>query len=421
MDKKKIPNIRFRGFTEDWEQRKLSDGMYEYTDRVYINDNEYYTQVSVKNIGKIEVRGIKKGVNIGRKRQAKINLDEHPNTLIFTRQTIEQGGIGFAPNETNGAIVTENMPTIDVNKSVFSKKYIICFVKTRTFRKDVILSNIEGGTAQIAIHEDDVLKSSSFFPKIEEQKKIGDFFEKLDNLITFHQHKLEYLKKVKEGLLQKMFPKNEEKVPEIRFKGFTYPWEQRKFDDLCEIITKQTGFDYSATIKPSLINSKRKDTYPFIQNKDFSGNNINLNTDFYIPINVAEKFNKILLDKPSVLVSISGRIGNVGFYGLSQKAFIGGAVGICKLKDGIDGEFIVQELESPYGQKYFQSLTKASSHANITVEDIRNIDLYFPKYTNERKAIGDFFEKLDNLIILHQHKLGKLQDIKKSCLEKMLI
>ncbi|MDY4183433.1 MAG: restriction endonuclease subunit S, partial [Candidatus Onthovivens sp.] len=188
-----------------WEQRKLSDGMYEYTDRVYINDNEYYTQVSVKNIGKIEVRGIKQGVNIGRKRQAKINLDEHPNTLIFTRQTIEQGGIGFAPNETNGAIVTENMPTIDVNKSVFNKKYIICFVKTKAFRKDVILSNIEGGTAQIAIHEDDVLKSSSFFPKIEEQKKIGDFFEKLDNFITLHQRKLEHLQKQKKALLQQMF------------------------------------------------------------------------------------------------------------------------------------------------------------------------------------------------------------------------
>ena len=209
------------------------------------------------------------------------------------------------------------------------------------------------------------------------------------------------------------------KKPQIRFQGFTEGWEQRKFDDLCEIITKQTGFDYSATIKPSLINSKREDTYPFIQNKDFSGNNINLNTDFYIPINVAEKFNKILLDKPSVLVSISGRIGNVGFYGLSQKAFIGGAVGICKLKDGIDGEFIVQELESPYGQKYFQSLTKASSHANITVEDIRNIDLYFTKYTNERKAIGDFFEKLDNLIILHQRKYDSLVKVKKSILEKM--
>ena len=97
--------------------------MTEYTDRVYIEDSEIYNQVSVKNIGEICLRGQQLGANIGRKRQAKVNLDTHPNTLIFTRQTIEQGGIGFAPEETNGAIVTENMPTIDVNTEIFDKDF----------------------------------------------------------------------------------------------------------------------------------------------------------------------------------------------------------------------------------------------------------------------------------------------------------
>ena len=171
----------------DWEQRKLNRGMKEYTDRVYIEDNKNYTQVSVKNIGIIEIRGQKQGKEIGRKRQAKINLVEHPNTLIFTRQTIEQGGIGFAPKETDGAIVTENMPTIDVDKNVFDRDFIIAFTKTIMFRKDIILPNIEGGTAQIAIHEDDILNSISFFPNLKEQTKIGQYFSQLDNLITLHQ------------------------------------------------------------------------------------------------------------------------------------------------------------------------------------------------------------------------------------------
>ena len=210
---------------------------------------------------------------------------------------------------------------------------------------------------------------------------------------------------------------NKRKVPKIRFKGFSDDWEQRKLEDLCELITKQTGFDYSASIKPSLVTERQDDTYPFIQNKDFNGNDINMNTDFYIPVDVAEGFPKILLDKPSVLISISGRIGNVGFYRLPEKAFIGGAVGICKLKNPNDGEFIIHELESDYGQKYFQSLIKASSHANITVEDIRNIKLIFPQNGGERKQISVFLNRLDHLITLHQRKLEKLKIIKKSMLE----
>lgn len=207
--------------------------------------------------------------------------------------------------------------------------------------------------------------------------------------------------------------------PKIRFKGFTKDWEQRKLDDMCEIITKQTGFDYSATIKPSLVTESSNDTYSFIQNKDFSGNEINLDTDFYIPIEVAERFPKILLDKPSLLISISGRIGNVGFYDLPHKSFIGGAVGICKLRNSQYGEFIVQELESDYGQNYFHSLIKASSHANITVEDIRNINILMPKDDCEQEKIASYFSHLDHLITLHQRKCEQTKKLKKYMLQKM--
>ncbi len=211
----------------------------------------------------------------------------------------------------------------------------------------------------------------------------------------------------------------EKKVPALRFRGFDNAWEQRRLDDICEIVTKQTGFDYSATIKPSLVKECLDDTYPFIQNKDFCGDSINMNTDFFVPISIAEKFTKILLDKPSILISISGRIGNVGFYNINRKALIGGAVGICKLKNPENGDFIIQELESVYGQKYFQALTKASSHSNITVEDIRNIRIIFPKNKREIKKISELFKSLDHLISLHQRKLEMLKKVKKSMLEKM--
>lgn len=213
--------------------------------------------------------------------------------------------------------------------------------------------------------------------------------------------------------------KNTNNVPRLRFPNFTDDWEQRKLDTMCEIITKQTGFDYSATIKPSLLTESSNETYSFIQNKDFSENEINLDTDFYIPIEVAERFPKILLDKPSLLISISGRIGNVGFYNLPQKSFIGGAVGICKLRNSQYGEFLVQELGSDYGQNYFRSLIKASSHANITVEDIRNINIIMPKDDCEQEKIASYFNNLDNLITLHQRKCDKLEEYKKAMLQKI--
>lgn len=213
--------------------------------------------------------------------------------------------------------------------------------------------------------------------------------------------------------------KNTNNVPRLRLPNFTDDWEQRKLDTMCEIITKQTGFDYSATIKPSLLTESSNETYSFIQNKDFSGNEINLDTDFYIPIEVAERFPKILLDKPSLLISISGRIGNVGFYNLPQKSFIGGAVGICKLRNSQYGEFLVQELGSDYGQNYFRSLIKASSHANITVEDIRNINIIMPKDDCEQEKIASYFNNLDNLITLHQRKCDKLEEYKKAMLQKI--
>ena len=209
------------------------------------------------------------------------------------------------------------------------------------------------------------------------------------------------------------------RVPRIRFKGFEEDWEQRKLGEVCNIITKQTGFDYSSTIKPALLKEKADDSYPFIQNKDFNGTKINMDTDFFIPIDIAEKFPNIVLDRSSILISISGRIGNVGFYSSEHKAFIGGAVGICKLKYDNDGEFIIHELESEYGQKYFYSLIKASSHANITVEDIRNMELIFPEKKEEKICISTFFSSFNHLITLHQRKLEKLKIIKKSMLENL--
>ena len=202
----KVPELRFAGFADDWEERKLSSGLREYTDRVIVEDDKEYYQISVRNnFGGITLRGSKIGNKIGRKRQAKINLTKYPQTLIFTRQTVEQGGIGWVDKYCDGAIVTENMPTISLDTSVFSKYFLTNLFQTRIFYKNAILDNIEGGSAQIAIHESKFLSSTLLFPNLDEQEKIGQFFKQLDDTIDLHQRKLDLLKEQKKGFLQKMF------------------------------------------------------------------------------------------------------------------------------------------------------------------------------------------------------------------------
>ena len=274
------------------------------------------------------------------------------------------------------------------------------------------------GSTFESLNSDNIKNAEVKIPTTAEQIKIGGLFQYLDNLITLHQRKCDQLGNIKKALLEKMFPSQNEYTPRIRFKCFTDAWEQRKLKDETSVITKQTGFDYSSTIKPSLVTEKNNDNYPFIQNKDFDGKSINYNTDFYIPISVAHKFPKITLDSPSLLITISGKIGNIGYFNDKTNAFIGGAVGICKLKND-NGSFITYSLLSSRGQRHFNSLVKASSHSNITIEDIRNIEYLCPSDNNEKLKIVKLFDNLDHLITLHQRKCEKLKNIKKSLLEKM--
>jgi len=415
MDKK--PKIRFKGFDDAWEQRKVSDLLTERNIQTP-KSVEYPLMAFIQNQGVAPKGERYDRSSLVNDTENKLYKQTEYGDFIYSSNNLETGSIGL--NKYGKACIS---PVY----SIFSPTGIADsdFIGRRFVRKDFINEMVKWRQGVIygqwRIHESDFLKIDITVPSFPEQRKIGDLLDKLDNLITLHQRKYEKLKNVKKSMLEKMFPKNNSKFPEIRFKGFTDAWEQRKLDDMCLIVTKQTGFDYSATIKPSLLNEPNNNTYPFIQNKDFDGVNINYNTDFYIPKTVAESFPKILIDRPSLLISISGKIGNVGLYVNNNKAFIGGAVGICKLKNQKDGLVTLYHLLSEAGQNYFSSLIKASSHSNITVEDIRKLPISIPENDDEKEMLGKFFTAIDNLITLHQRKCEKLKNIKKSMLEKMFV
>lgn len=367
-------------FTNAWEQRKLSDGMTEYTDKVFIEDDQIYKQVTVKNTGEISLRGSQPGRNIGRKRQARVNLRDYPMTLIFTRQTVEQGGIGFAKNDVDGCIVTENMPTIAVDGKKFNQDFLVAFFKTYGFRKDVILSNIEGGTAQIAIHEDDILDSSSTFPSLKEQIKIGNFFRTLSQQITLHQRKYEKLLNIKKSMLEKMFPKEGEVVPEIRFKGFTGAWEQRKFG---EMANRRSEVSASGNL-------------PRVEYEDIVSGTGTLNKDVF--------------EKQSQKQGIVFHSGDV-LYGKLRPylqnwllaSFNGLAVGDFWVLEpqGLNSNYLYRIIQT----KQFDEIANQSVGTKMPRADwklVSKATFLNPASFNEQRLIGKFFKDIDSLLTLHQ-------------------
>ena len=202
---------------------------------------------------------------------------------------------------------------------------------------------------------------------------------------------------------------------------FLFSWEQRKFGALCSIVTKQTGFDYTATIKKSLLTSPSKDTLPYLQTKNFTGRSIDYNTDYYIPRSVAKDFPKINLDVRCILFSIVGAsVGNIGLFPGDKHCFLSGAICVSKPTKQGDTDYLYHFMCSKNGQNQIQTCTKGGAQATITIEDIRDFDVSLPSI-EERSRLGYYLSSLDNLITLHQRKLEKLQNIKKSCLDKMFI
>ena len=196
-------------------------------------------------------------------------------------------------------------------------------------------------------------------------------------------------------------------------------WEVKKLVELTKLFTKQTGFDYSAYIKPSLVQTKTNYTIPFLQNKDFNNKWINFQTDYYIPLTVAKQFPKILLDEKSLLISISGSIGNIGVYDSEELAFTGGAIAILKFKDSKFIDWTMFFLKSNVGQKNLFGSVKAGSHQNLILDDIRKVNISLPPF-EEQKAIATALSDVDELIANLEKLIEKKKALKQGAMQQLL-
>ncbi|WQY13230.1 restriction endonuclease subunit S [Helicobacter pylori] len=190
-------------------------------------------------------------------------------------------------------------------------------------------------------------------------------------------------------------------------------WQRVRLGDMTTSFTKQTGFDYSASIKPTLIKEQLPHYIPFIQNKDFSGHYINYKTDYFIPNEIAIRFPQILLNEKCLLISIVGSIGNVAVFNHSQDAFTGCAIAVLKFKEKKSLDFVMHFLMSASGQKSLLNIVKASSHKSIILADLRDLLIPLPPL-NEQIAIANILSGLDRYLYSLDALILKKESVKKA-------
>ena len=389
------PIIRFKGYQDDWEQRKLGEISDSYSGGTpTAGKSEYY------------------GGDIPFIRSAEVNSD---STELFltdeglknsSAKMVNKGDIlyalyGATSGETglarlDGAI---NQAILDIKPH---ENYDAAFIMQwlRKSKENIIGTYLQGGQGNLS---GSIVTSLMIdCPNHEEQKLIGEYFQNLDHLITLHQRKCDETKRLKKYMLQKMFPQNGKKVPEIRFSGFTDDWEQRKLGDICkmngrigfrgytekDIITKEAGgiLTFSPTnIVDNQLTIGVKNTYI-----------------------TREKYNEspeIMVQKGNILfVKTGSTLGKSALVtGIEEDCTVNPQVVVIKVESNLQKILSVVLTSSPV-QKQIAAVKIGGAVPTMTETELKNIDLALPQNVNERIKIGEYFENFDNLITLHQRK-----------------
>ena len=265
-----------------------------------------------------------------------------------------------------------------------------------------------------SVRKNMIAKMEIPLPKMKEQTAIAEALSDADSLIFSLQKLIKKKKAIKQGAMQELL------TGKKRLPGFSAEWESRKVGDLCSIVTKQTGFDYTSTIKPNLIEHPQSNVYPMIQTKNFEGRKFEFNTDYYIPANIAKEFEKIVLDKVCLLFSIVGAsVGNIGLFPGDRVSFCGGAIGVARFYNEIDAIYAFYYFLSESGQRQIRNVTIGGAQATVTVEDIRDFIIPYPKL-KEREMIAQALSDMDSEIEQLEKKLAKYQQIKQGMMQELL-
>ena len=317
----------------------------------------------------------------------------------------------------NGVLSTLYIVFDLINKDKTDSDFIVSYYDTDRWYKEVQAIAAEGARNHglLNISPNDFFETELIIPKsFFEQQAIGAYFKNLDRLITLHQRKLEKLHNIKKSMLEKIFPKNGSNFPEIRFKGFTDAWEQRRFSELTEIRSA------------SRVHKEEWQTsgVPFYRSSDImAALNGTKNEKAYISAELYEKLSSVSgkLEKGDVLVTGGGSVGKPYIVPNNEPLYTKDADLLwIKNNNNLDPYYIYSFFFSPSFMDYLSSVSHVGTIAHYTITQLGETPITLPN-VSEQQRIGTYFRNLDRLITLHQRKLEKLKNIKKSMLEKMFV
>ena len=414
QDNEKKPALRFKGFTDPWEQRKLGDAFERVVRKNTNNESWLPLTISAQD-------GLVDQITYFNNRVASRDVSNY--YLVYNGE--------FAYNKsTSDGYPFGAVKRLDwYEKGVLSTLYIVfalkhpekddsdfmtVFYDTDRWHRGVAERAAEGARNHglLNISAEDFFDIDTTMPEDKvEQEKIGRLLKKLDTLITLHQRKYEKLVNIKKSMLDKMFPQNGASVPEIRFKGFTDPWEQRKLGEIA-FFSKGVGYsknDLCEEGTPIILYGRLYTKYE--------------TCIFDVDTFVKEKSGSVYSKGGEVIVPASGETAeeiSIASVVVKPGILLGGDLNVVSPTAEYDSAFLALTISSGATHKYLSSLAQGKSVVHLHNADIQSVSAKFPT-KREQEKIHLLFGKIDTLITLHQRKLEKLQNIKKSCLEKMFV
>ena len=409
-----VPQIRFAGFTDPWEQRKVGEVAYGF---------EYGLNAAASDFD-----GEKKYLRItdidDQTREFRTDDLSSPdiNNPIDDKYLLKEGDILFA--RTGASVGKTYLYKASDGKTYYAGFLIRAHVSdeadagfifqstlTERYKQFVLLTSQRSGQPGINAQEyADLLLP---LPSLSEQRRIGAFFDRLDSLITLHQRKYDKLCVLKKSMLDKMFPKGGSLYPEIRFAGFTDPWEQRKVGEVAY------GFEYGLNAAASDFDGEKK----YLRITDIDDQTREFRTDDLSSPDINNPIDdKYLLKEGDILFARTGAsVGKTYLYKASDgKTYYAGFLIRAHVSDEADAGFIFQSTLTERYKQFVLLTSQRSGQPGINAQEYADLLLPLPSLSEQRR-IGAFFDRLDSLITLHQRKLELLRNIKKSMLDKMFV
>ena len=424
------PKIRFNGYQDDWEQRKVKD-ISDFIDgnygEKYPRDDEFidsgipfFTSAVTGSEGIFNENNVK-FISTEKNREL-TKAQSQGGDLILTNRGASMGVIAEIPEKYGLVNIGPQLTRIRGKEKEANNKYLLCLFQTSANNKK--LTSMNAGSAMPFIGLKGLGNIDLLIPQYDEQLKIGEYFSCLDNLITLHQRKCDETKKLKKYMLQKMFPQNGKSVPEIRFSEFTDDWEQRKLGNI--LISLQNNTLSRADLSHEAGVAKNVHygdvLIKFGEVLDVSKEKLPMILDE----SVLSKYKASFLQNGDVIVADTAEDSTVGkcseIAGLNDEVVLSGlhTIPYRPIEEFASG-YLGYYLNSSAYHNQLIPLMQGIKVTSISKSAMQDTDIVYPKSVEEQGKIGNYFQSLDHLITLHQRKCDELQNIKKYMLQNMFI